>query len=115
MQDDTRPHRIKEIVELLAEHFRARVSGTIFSDGTGQEIDWTAYSPDLNPLDYLMWSYLKDNMFQNPPKSLDALQKAISTEIRAPHCQFFVRFSAIFILSFAILVKVWEDFENLVH
>lgn len=25
MQDDTRPHRIKEIVELLAEHFRARV------------------------------------------------------------------------------------------
>lgn len=56
MQNGARSHKTKENIELLAEHFFDRVLDFNFADITEQGIDWPAYSSDLIPLDYFLWS-----------------------------------------------------------
>ena len=34
--------------------------------GRGGPIPWPARSPDLNPLDYFLWGYLKSLLFETP-------------------------------------------------
>ncbi|PSN32148.1 hypothetical protein C0J52_23854, partial [Blattella germanica] len=34
--------------------------------GRGGPIPWPARSPDLNPLDYFLWGYLKSLVFETP-------------------------------------------------
>lgn len=51
------------------------------ADATWQKIDWQHILLIWNLLDYLMWDYIKDSVFKNPPQSLDVLQKAVSAEI----------------------------------
>jgi transposase len=44
-------------------------------------IEWPPYSPDLNPLDYFLWGYLKDRVYANSPHTLEELKGAIKTHI----------------------------------
>ena len=37
-------------------------------------------SPDLNPRDFFLWGYLKDNCNAEKPKTIDDLRKAITKE-----------------------------------
>ena len=41
-------------------------------------IEWPPYSPDLNPCDFFLWGYLKDNYYAEKPKTIDDLRKAIT-------------------------------------
>ena len=46
------------------------------------DIEWPARSPDLFPLDILLWGYLKGRVYRENPTTLDQLKEAIQTEIR---------------------------------
>jgi len=48
--------------------------------GTRGAIEWPARSPDLTPLDYFLWGYLKDKVYSrfDAPNTLDELKERIS-------------------------------------
>ena len=42
---------------------------------------WPPYSPDLNPLDFFLWGYLKSRVYRSPyPKTVEELKKSIRSE-----------------------------------
>jgi len=43
-------------------------------------IEWPARSPDLTPLDYFLWGYLKDRVYKTKPQNLAELQQRIIDE-----------------------------------
>jgi len=44
---------------------------------------WPPHSPDLTPPDYFLWGYLKGRVYQNKPRTMDALKANITEEIQA--------------------------------
>ena len=44
---------------------------------------WPPRSPDVTPPDYFLWGYLKGRVYQNKPRSIDALKANITEEIQA--------------------------------
>ena len=44
---------------------------------------WSPHSPDLNPPDYYLWGYLKDNVYTNRPQTIAALKGEITRVINA--------------------------------
>jgi len=49
--------------------------------GRGGEIEWPARSPDLNPLDFFMWGFLKNKVYYNRPHNIEDLKNRIRNEI----------------------------------
>jgi len=43
-------------------------------------ISWPPRSPDLTPMDFYLWGYLKSQVYDTNPRSVDALKKKISEE-----------------------------------
>ena len=41
------------------------------------------HSPDLNPPDFYLWGFLKDNVYQGNPQTIEELKTAITANIRA--------------------------------
>jgi len=50
--------------------------------GTHGPIRWPARSPDLSPLDYFLWGYLKDRVYQTPLTDVDDLKNRIIRQCR---------------------------------
>ena len=46
------------------------------------EIDWAPHSPDLNPPDFYLSGYLKDNVYENNPQTIPELKTAITGRIK---------------------------------
>jgi len=44
---------------------------------------WPPRSTDLKPPDYFLWGYLKGRVYQNKPRTIDALKANIAEEIQA--------------------------------
>ena len=44
---------------------------------------WPPRLPDLTPPDYFLWGYLKGRVYQNKPRTIDALKANITEEIQA--------------------------------
>lgn len=63
-QDGATPHTAKIVLEWLAEKF-----GEHFIS-LRSNIEWPPHSPDLNPLDFFLWGYLKDRVYSPPPQVL---------------------------------------------
>ncbi|GFY02019.1 zinc finger MYM-type protein 1 [Trichonephila clavipes] len=85
------PTELKKL-ELLAKNFQDRILGLNCADATGQGgegVDLPGNSLDLNLLDYFLWGYLKYNVYNNHPQSVDVLQQAISAKILASYCLLF--------------------------
>lgn len=82
MQDGARPHRTFEVFDILKEHFNGRLIALDSKSYTGNGIDWPPYSPDLNPLDFFLWGYLKDKIYKGKPETLLDVEKAVRSEIR---------------------------------
>lgn len=55
--------------------------------GRGGPRTWPARSPDLTPLDFFLWGYVKQHVFQTQPASLEDLKDRINNVIRhiSPH------------------------------
>ena len=47
------------------------------------EVEWAPHSPDLNPPDFFLWGFLKDNIYQGNPRTIDALKSAITEKLQA--------------------------------
>jgi len=74
-QDGAPPHYGLNVRAFLNNVFRARWIGRRGG------IEWPARSPDLTPLDYFLWGYLKDRVYRTKPTSIEELQQRIRQEI----------------------------------
>lgn len=63
--------------------------------GRGGPTRWPARSPDLTPLDFFLWGYVKDKVYATPCPNLRQLKRRITTTIRS--------------VSVEMLKKVWEN------
>ena len=56
---------------------------SFFGDCIISKVLWAPRSPDLKPPDYFLWGYLKGRVYQNKPRTVDALKANITEEIQA--------------------------------
>ena len=57
------------------------ISGTWIGRRGAQE--WPPRSPDLNPLDFFYWGYLKSKVYINRPENLEELRQSIGYNTRS--------------------------------
>lgn len=70
-QDGAPPHNSRIVTNYLNNTFEERWMGT-----TGP-VRWPARSPDLTPLDFFLWGYLKQLVYDTQPTSLEDLTQRI--------------------------------------
>jgi hypothetical protein len=75
-QDGAPAHRARIVHDQLQTLFPNRVIGL------GHDPEWPARSPDLNPLDFFLWGYLKARVYSTPPASVQDIENRIRAEIR---------------------------------
>lgn len=66
-QDGAAPHRTKAVLQHLK---------TVFGDrliAHGTTIEWPARSPDLTPMDFFFWGYIKDKVYKTPSIDMNQL------------------------------------------
>jgi len=76
-QDGAPPHIYRPVKQILQENFGNRIISRHFPN------PWPARSPDLNPLDFWFWGYLKSKVFTHGRSSLEDLKSAIREEVSA--------------------------------
>ena len=74
-QDGAPAHRSREIRNLLRQKFEDRVVSL------HNDVEWPPRSPDLTPLDFFLWGYLKQKVFITPPANLPELRMRIVNEV----------------------------------
>ncbi|XP_063964962.1 uncharacterized protein LOC135156428 [Lytechinus pictus] len=74
-QDGAPAHRRRVVTECLTELFGDRVISL------NRPAEWPPRSPDLTPLNFFFWGYLKSKVFATPPVNLHELQQRIMTEV----------------------------------
>lgn len=74
--DGAPPHRIHAVCAWLDRTFDGRWIGF------RGEVEWPARSPDLTPLDFFLWGYLKENVYATPPADLGDLRQRVTACIR---------------------------------
>ena len=72
-QDGATPHTSNFALTFLREVFGYRIISR------RAEHEWAPHSPDLNPLDFFLWGYLKDRVYGNSPQTLDELKLSVET------------------------------------
>lgn len=75
-QDGAPPHYAANVRAYLNDIFPGRWIGRRGA------IEWPARSPDLTPLDYFLWGYLKSKVYQSLPNTLEELKERIRSEVR---------------------------------
>lgn len=75
-QDGAPAHFTRPVREYLDSVFPGRWIGR------RGPIEWPARSPDLTPLDYYLWGYLKSKVYINRPNNIDELKTRIRQEMR---------------------------------
>jgi hypothetical protein len=74
-QDGATAHTARRLGANLKEVFPGRVVSL------HKAVPWPPRSPDLSPCDFfLLWGYLKAEVFKHRPRSLDQLKEAIQEE-----------------------------------
>jgi len=68
-QDNAPAHRAKETVDLLSTETPAFILPTL----------WPPNSPDLNPVDYKVWSGLQEQVYKVKVNNVDELRQRIQT------------------------------------
>ncbi|KAK8384451.1 hypothetical protein O3P69_009331 [Scylla paramamosain] len=80
-QDEATPHCSDASLEYLHRYFP---EDRLIARHTDHP--WPAHSPDLSPLDYFLWGYLKDRVYANNSQIIAVLKVNIRSEIkRIPH------------------------------
>ncbi|KAG4067602.1 hypothetical protein HA402_005374 [Bradysia odoriphaga] len=82
-QDGAPPHYSLVVRQYLHSVFNNRWIGRM------GPIKWPARSPDLTPLDYFLWGYLKDRVFRTRPESLEEMCDRISEYCLIPNADMF--------------------------
>jgi len=76
-QDGAPPHFARDVRQYLDHQFPQRWIGR------GGPIRWAPRSPDLTPLDFFLWGYLKNIIYKTPIKDLNELKMKINNEIKS--------------------------------
>lgn len=76
-QDGAPPHYAREVRDHLDTIFPQRWIGR------RGHIEWPARSPDLTPLDFFLWGYVKSRVYITKPGNLVELVQRISQEMTA--------------------------------
>lgn len=71
MQDGAPPHFTLDVRHHLNMTFGNRWIAR------GGPVAWPARSPDLNPLDFCLWGYLKSLVYQTPVENMEELQERV--------------------------------------
>ncbi len=71
VQDGAPAHRRVEVRDRLQALFGNRVIGI------GHAREWPARSPDLTPLDFFLWGYVKSKVYETVPADLNDLRQKI--------------------------------------
>ena len=71
-QDGSTAHTSCRSLSLLREMFPGHVNSLC------GDIGWPPHSPDLTPCDFFLWGYLKPNVYEQCPRTLEALKEAIT-------------------------------------
>lgn len=74
-QDGAPAHGSLAIRRLLREKFQDRIVAL------HHPVEWPPRSPDLTPLDFFLWGYLKEKVFSTPPQDLPTLRRRIVDEV----------------------------------
>lgn len=75
IQDGAPPHRRIIVSERLQQLFGERIVAL------NHAVEWPPRSPDLTPLDFFLWGYLKSKVYVTPPANLDDLEMRIRNEM----------------------------------
>ena len=70
-QDGAPPHWGLRVRESLDRQFPGKWIGR------GGPIPWPARSPDVTPLDFFFWGYVKDRVYQTPIRDIEELKRKI--------------------------------------
>ena len=76
-QDGATAHTSRANLAWLHE----RLEGRLISRRAA--VTWPPHSPDLTPLDFYLWGYLKSVVYQEAPEDLATLKRAIRAAVRA--------------------------------
>ena len=76
-QDGARVHRTRKVLQYLDGQFAEKM----FAMDSIRGQDWPARSPDLNPLDFFCWGYLKSKVFLPKPGNMEQLKLRIRQEV----------------------------------
>ena len=68
------PYRLQEVTQRLLAVFRDNFVAL------NENFEWQARSPDLTPLDFFLWDYLKNKMYTTPLRNLQDLRARIIRE-----------------------------------
>jgi hypothetical protein len=75
-QDGARPHYLEEVLEYLSTRFPGRWIGR------ATPIAWSPCSPDLTPLNLLLWGFVKDRVLVPPlPANVAGLRTRITAAV----------------------------------
>ena len=74
-QDGARPHTARQTLQFLNSQFLGR----LLSRDT--DFSWPGYSPDLSPLDFGFWGFLKSKVYGRNFETIDDLQLGICAAI----------------------------------
>lgn len=74
-QDGAPAHRMRQVTVRLRQLFGNRVVAL------NHPTEWPPRSPDLTPLDFFLWGYLKNRVYTTPPADLNDLQQRIIQEV----------------------------------
>ncbi|GBM18308.1 hypothetical protein AVEN_147429-1 [Araneus ventricosus] len=70
--DGSPPHKVSRAQQYIQDTFQQQVIGY---DGC---VEWPPRLPDLNPLDFFLWGYIKQRVYATPPSTLQELRKRIT-------------------------------------
>lgn len=72
MQDGAPPHIARNVREFIQDRFGDRVISRYFHHS------WPPRSPDLTPMDFWFWGFLKSAVYRHQPVDLENLRQSIS-------------------------------------
>lgn len=70
-QDGAPAHNSIQVKEYLNETF-----GNLWI-GTNGPVQWPPRSPDLTPMDFFLWGYIKNEVYKNTYHNIEALQFSV--------------------------------------
>ncbi len=70
--DDARPYVLTNTMHFLRKFFNERLISSNL---------WPPHSPNLSPLDFFLWGYLKNSVYMTSPRNPEELKGNIAQEI----------------------------------
>lgn len=114
--DGAPPHTTRLNLGLLNEHFNSKVIARSFPEMFNCGLAWPPYSPDLSPLDFFLWGFIKDKVYQNNPKNLSELKTRITEIIGAIPANMLQRSISSFERRLRMLIHTGgQHIENIIH